>query len=64
MGVAPEAIAEKFFPGIGSKNMNSSQYTHSFSLEVISPRAQGEVSRTSFDIIFIIVCYVQNLTPL
>jgi hypothetical protein len=24
MGVAPEAIAEKFFPGIGSKDMNSS----------------------------------------
>jgi hypothetical protein len=24
MGVAPEAIAEKFFPGIGSKDINSS----------------------------------------
>jgi hypothetical protein len=24
MGVAPEAIAQKFFPGIGSKDMNSS----------------------------------------
>jgi hypothetical protein len=24
MGVAPEAIAEKFFSGIGSKDMNSS----------------------------------------
>jgi hypothetical protein len=24
MGVAPEAVAEKFFPGIGSKDMNSS----------------------------------------
>jgi hypothetical protein len=28
MGVAPEAIAEKFFPGIGSKDINSSLYTH------------------------------------
>jgi hypothetical protein len=24
MGVAPEAIAKKFFPGIGSKDINSS----------------------------------------
>jgi hypothetical protein len=33
MGVAPEAIAEKFFPGIGSKDINS----FSFFLEILSP---------------------------
>jgi hypothetical protein len=50
MGVAPEAIAEKIFPGIGSKDTNS----FTFFLEIISPRVQGEVSHTFFDIFFLL----------